>query len=91
MTAVAHAALLAAVAAGVLLMRRHPGHRTVFGVYVVGVLFLPEFGAADAIEGVPPPLSIAGVKLTKPNALALGLLAGALLYDRRRWFAARPR
>jgi hypothetical protein len=90
-TALAHAALLAAVVAGVLLMRRYPGHRTVCGVYVVGVLFLPEFGAADAIEGVPPPLSVAGVKLTKPNALALGLLVGSLLYDRRRWLAGRPR
>jgi hypothetical protein len=90
-TALAYTALLAAIAAGILLMRHYPGHRTVFALYIFGVLFLPEFGAAESIEGVPKPLSIAGVKLTKPNALALGLLAGSLLYDRRRWLAARPR
>jgi hypothetical protein len=86
-----HAALLACVALGIVLFRYYPGHRLVIGMYVVGVLFLPEFGSHEFIEGVPPPLNIIGVHLTKPNAISLGLLVGSLLYDRRRWLAGRFR
>jgi hypothetical protein len=86
-----YTALLAWVVLGVILFRYYPGHRLVVGMYVVGVLFLPEFGSTDYVEGVPRPLTVAGVQLTKPNAIALGLLAGSLLFDRRRWSAPRPR
>ncbi|VTU01964.1 Uncharacterized protein OS=Chlorobium limicola (strain DSM 245 / NBRC 103803) GN=Clim_1847 PE=4 SV=1: O-antigen_lig [Gemmataceae bacterium] len=84
-------AILAAVLGSVLLVRRYPGHRTVIGVYVVGTLFLPEYGAAEYIEGVPRPIGVALIKLTKENAVGIGLVAGSVLFDARRWLAARPR
>jgi hypothetical protein len=91
MIALGQFALVACVALGVVLFRHYPGHRLVIGMYVVGVLFLPEFGSHEFIEGVPPPLNLAGVHLTKANAISLGLLIGSLLYDRRRWLAGRFR
>ncbi|WP_439621377.1 hypothetical protein [Gemmata sp.] len=91
MTLLGRLAILAAVLVPVLLMRRYPGHRTVIGAYVLGTLFLPEYGAADYVEGVPKPMGVALVRLTKENAVGLGLLAGSVLFDARRWLAARPR
>lgn len=91
MTPLAHAALVLAVVLGVVLFRLFPGRRVVFGVYVFGVLFLPEIQGVAAVEGMPRPLDLPGFKLTKLNAIAVGLLAGSLLYDRRRWAAVRPR
>jgi hypothetical protein len=91
MIALGHMALVACVVVGIVLFRRHPGHRLVIGMYVVGLLFLPEFGTTDYVEGVPPPLSFAGITLTKPNAISLGLLVGSLLFDRARWLGGRPR
>ena len=91
MTALGQVAILAWIILAIVLFRRHPGHRLVIGIYVVGVLFLPEFGGADSIEGVPRPLSMAGVKLTKENAIAIGLVVGSLLFDLRCWFTARPK
>ncbi|MCE9567903.1 MAG: hypothetical protein K8U57_38375 [Planctomycetes bacterium] len=84
-------ALILTLALGVILFSRYPGHRLVIGAYVLGMLFLPELGSTEYIEGVPPPMSVAGIKLTKPNVIGLGLIIGSLLYDRRRWLPARPR
>ncbi len=91
MTGLGNVVLLLTLALGVVLFRRHPGHRLVIGTYVLGMLFLPEFGSTEFIEGVPRPIGFAGIKLTKPNAIALGLVLGSLLYDWRRWLAARPK
>jgi hypothetical protein len=89
--ALGHFAVFAWGVLGVVLFRYYPGHRLVAGMFVAGVLFLPEFSSAEFIEGVPRPLTVAGIMLTKTSATALGLLVGSLLFDRGRWLAARPR
>jgi len=91
MTALCNPVLLATVILGIILFRYYPGHRIVVGMYVLGVMLLPELGSAEFVENVPRPLGFAGVRLIKPNAIALGLIFGSLLSDRRRWLAAHPR
>ena len=91
MTGLVHPILLLWVALGVVLFRIWPGHRAVVGLYVVGMLFLPELRSVGHHDGIPDPLSLPGFKLTKINAIAVGVLAGSLLFDRGRWHATRPR
>lgn len=91
MTILAHAALILWLVLGVVLFRKYPGPRVVALLYVFGVLFLPELRTAAFVPGVPEPLALPGFKLTKVNAIALGLLAGSLLFDRPRWLTVRPR
>lgn len=91
MTILAHAALILWLVLGVVLFRKYPGARVVAALYVFGILFLPELRTAAFVPGVPEPLALPGFKLTKVNAIALGLLAGSLLFDRGRWLTVRPR
>ena len=91
MTALCNPALLLVFVLGVLLFWRRPGHRVVIAMYILGVLLLPELGSTEFVENVPRPLGFGGIRLIKPNAIALGLVIGSLLFDRRRWLAAHPR
>lgn len=91
MTGLVHPLLLLWSVLGVAMFRAWPGHRVVVGLYVVGMLFLPELRSVGHQDGVPDPLSLPGFKLTKINAIAVGVLAGSLLFDRSRWVGTRPR
>src|SRR5947209_6336708 len=83
--------LVAWLGVGWVAFRRLPGPTAVLAVVVLGQLFLPEIRGQGADQGVPQPLHLPGLKLTKAAAVALAALLGSLWWDRRRWAVVTPR
>ena len=55
------------VALGVALYRRLPGTWATLIVFIAGHLFLPEVQGESRVAGVPDPITLPLVKLTKTN------------------------
>jgi len=75
------------------LFARLPRHRALLLGVIGGALFLPEVQLAKVGEDAPDAseFMLLILKLTKPNAISFSALLAALLFDRRRVLAFRPR
>lgn len=79
------------VGIGLWAFRRLPGPYAVLFVVLGGQLFLPEVQTTAATASTPEAITLPLVKLAKTNVIAYALLAGSLLFDRRRWGQVYPR
>jgi hypothetical protein len=91
MTTLVPLALLSWILISVVFFARLPRQHAVIAVFVLGTLFLPVIHVEPSIDGMPAPLSLPAVKLTKFNAISYAALIASLLFDGRRWLSYRPR
>jgi O-Antigen ligase len=70
-----------------------PGRRALLVAVIAGTLFLPEVQLSPVSDEAPDPSQfvLPGVAVTKPIAIGLSALLGALVFDWRRLLSFRPR
>jgi hypothetical protein len=90
MTQLAYLVTLGWVLVGIVLFMKRDKRRACLLVVLLGWLFLPVMRTTSVSPGEPLALSLPGLKFTKANAIAYAVLAGAMLFDRKRWLSLRP-
>jgi hypothetical protein len=91
MTEMAPYVLIGWIVLAVALFRLLPPHRAVLVIFIGGMLFLPEVQGFSPTHTSPPPLILGGFRLVKLFVPCYSVFLAALLFDRARWLAFRPR
>lgn len=74
-----------------VLFARLPRHRAVLVAFIAGVLFLPGLLDKKINADAPNPVPVPYAPLTKQNTICLAILVAAIVFDRKRLLAFRPR
>lgn len=90
MTQLAYFVTLGWVLFGIVMFAKLDKRRALLLVVILGWLFLPVMRTTSVTPGEPLAFALPGLKFTKPNTIGYAVLAGGLLFDRRRWLAMRP-